>query len=342
MAEGPARPRFRQPCKTQEFALVPWNKRTLALPASPPSVRLARDWVTSVLREIGREELAENARLAVSELVTNAILHAEPPMTVHVRGTVEHPRIEVTDQSLIPPQRRHSNLMVDLDDERSWTTMGRGLDLVASYSDRWGADINPNGNGKVVWFEPSDGIRDSPAEGDVFDVEAALARIDAEPVDPDDMLTIVLLGMPVELFSHLRRHFSEMGRELRLLALSDPERYPLAVEFSDVYLRVEYERRHAQGLETLDRAMDDGLATVDTSYTVLPSAPTTMERLNGLLGRVYDELAGTVLLSIRPPDDMIDLQEWYLGEFCRQGAGEEPQRWDGPLRLVLPSRREVS
>ena len=39
---------------------------------------------------------------------------------------------------------------------------------------------------------------------------------------------------------------------------------------------------------------------------------------------------------------MIDLQEWYLGQFCKQGAGEAPQRWDGPLRLVLPARREVS
>jgi len=321
---------------------VPWNKRTLALPASPPSVRLARDWVTSVLREIGREELAENARLAVSELVTNAILHAEPPMTVHVRGTVEHPRIEVTDQSLVPPQRRHSTKLVDLTDERSWTTMGRGLDLVASYSDRWGADINPNGKGKVVWFEPSDGIRETPVEGDVFDVEGALARLHIEPVDPEQMLSIVLLGMPVELFSHLRRHFSEIGRELRLLALSDPDRYPLAVEFSETYLQVEYERRHAKGLETLDRAMDEGLATIDPTYSVLPSSPATMERLNGLLGRVYEELAGRVLLSIRPPDDLIDLQQWYLGEFCSQGAGEAPHRWDGPLRLRLPSRREVS
>jgi len=99
---------------------VPWNKRTLALPASAPSVRLARDWVTGVLTDIGRHELAESARLAVSELVTNAILHAEPPMTVHVRGTVEHPRIEVTDQSMVPPQQRHTHPPVDVDDEFSW------------------------------------------------------------------------------------------------------------------------------------------------------------------------------------------------------------------------------
>jgi len=321
---------------------VPWNKRTLALPASPPSVRLARDWVTGVLREIGRDELAESARLAVSELVTNAILHAEPPMTVHVRGTLEHPRIEVTDQSLVPPQPARSHLLVDLDDDLSWTTMGRGLDLVASYSDRWGADISPNGLGKVVWFEPSNSLRDRPADGEVFDMDSELARLHQEPVDSSRMVTVVLLSMPVDLFVHLRRHFSELGRELRLLALSDPDLYPLAVDFAQTYLQVEYERRHVIGLGALDEAMVDGVATVDLTYTAPPTAPVTMARLDALLHRVYDELAGAVLLAERPPDDLVELQRWYLGEFSRQGAGEEPSRWDGPLRLKLPSRREVS
>jgi hypothetical protein len=45
---------------------------------------------------------------------------------------------------------------------------------------------------------------------------------------------------------------------------------------------------------------------------------------------------------VRPPLSLMDLQAWYLGEFARQARGEEPTRWDGPLRLQLPSRREVS
>jgi anti-sigma regulatory factor (Ser/Thr protein kinase) len=319
---------------------VPWNKRTLALPATPPSVRLARDWVTSVLREIGRGELADSARLAVSELVTNAILHAEPPMTVHVRGTSEHPRIEVTDQSLVPPQRRNTNALVDLGDDFSWPTMGRGLDLVASYSVKWGAEITPNGMGKVVWFEPSTGVLDAPVEGEVFTMDAALAGRIVEPPDPADLVTIRLLGMPVELFLHLRRHFSELGRELRLLAISDPERFPLALEFSETYLQVEYERRHVVGLDALDRAIADGTASIDLAYRAPPTAPATMRRLNMLLHQVYDQLTSKVLLASRPPDSMVELQEWYLGEFQRQAAGEPPTPWRGPLRFA--SHQEVS
>jgi hypothetical protein len=301
---------------------------------------MARDWVTGVLREIGRGELAESARLAVSELVTNAILHAEPPMTVHIRGTVDHPRIEVTDQSLVPPQQLETNLTVDLDDDQSWSTMGRGLDLVAAYSTRWGADISPNGMGKVVWFEPSDSILDSPATGEVFDMDTVLATLD--PLPADGTITVSLHGMPVELFLHLRRHFNELGRELRLLALSDPRRSPLAVEFSDTYLQVEHERRHVGGLDVLEQAMKDGLDSVDLTYAAPATAPATMARLATLLHRVYAELTGKVLLSVRPPKSLIDLEHWYLGEFTRQAGGEEPTRWDGPLRLQQPSRREVS
>jgi hypothetical protein len=305
-------------------------------------VRLARDWVTSVLTEIGRGELAENARLAVSELVTNAILHAEPPMTVHVRGTVEHPRVEVTDQSLVPPQRLESHHLVDLGDDFSWPTMGRGLDLVAAYSERWGADISANGTGKVVWFEPSDGVRETPVEGEVFDVDGAIARRGLAPVDPASMVAIRLLGMPVELFSHLRRHFNELGRELRLLSLSEPDRYPLAVEFSDTFLQVEYERRQVAGIEVLDQAIDRGGDVVDLHYVVPPSAPATMHRLNALLHRVYDELSGTVLLSMAPPEELIELGDWYLAEFGRQADGAEPLAWNGPIRLRMTQRREVS
>jgi anti-sigma regulatory factor (Ser/Thr protein kinase) len=319
---------------------VPWNKRTLALPASPPSVRLARDWVSGVLGEIGRDELAESARLAVSELVTNAILHAEPPMTVHVRGTPEHPRVEVTDQSLVPPQRRNSDLLVDLEDDLSWTTMGRGLDLVASYSVRWGAEISPNGLGKVVWFEPSDGVRETPVEGEVFTMDAALAERGPEPLDPHTLVTVRLFGMPVELFSHLRRHFNELGRELRLLAISEPDRYPLALDFSETYLQVEYERRQVTGLDTLDRAIADGLPAVDLTYAAPPTAPATMQRLADLLEEIYDQLTGKVLLSVRPPEVLIALQQWYLGEFPRQASGAAPIPWQGPMRLA--PRQEVS
>lgn len=319
---------------------MPWNKKTLSLPASPPSVRLARDWVTRVLLDIGRDELTDSARLAVSELVTNAILHADPPMTVHVRGTVDHPRIEVTDQSMVPPRPRRNPSAVDIDDEFSWSTVGRGLDLVACYAHRWGADIDPRGSGKVVWFEPSPEPRDSPVDGDLFDMDEVIASRGATAPDPETLTTVEFRNMPVELFSHLRLHFNELGRELRLLALSDPDRYPLAIEFAETYLQVEQERRQVIGLDVLDRAMEHGQETIDLTYLAPPTAPATMARISVLLDDIYRSFADDTLLAVRPSSELQRLQRWYLGEFTHQAAGGAPQPWKGPTRLS--PRQEVS
>lgn len=328
------------PFPTPESESVPWNKRRLALAASPPSVRLARDWVSGVLVEIGRPELADSARLAVSELVTNAILHAEPPMTVQVRGTVEHPRVEVTDQSLAPPMQRHTADDIDIEDDQSWSTIGRGLDLVASYALRWGADIDARGSGKVVWFEPAIEPHESPAPGALFDLDEAMAERGEVPTDPNTMVRLQLLNMPVELFAHLRRHFNELGRELRLLALTAPEQYPMAVEFAEVYLQVEHERRHVTGLEPLDAAMAADIDYVDLTYLAPPTAPRSMERLSTMLDQVYATFGDDSLLAMRPTPVLVDLQHWYLGEFSRQSRGQEPTPWQGPARFAR--RQEVS
>lgn len=305
-----------------------WSKQTLSLPPAAPSVRQARDWVGEVLTGIGRPELAESARLSVSELVTNALLHAVPPMSVQVRGTTDHPRVEVADQSLLPPQPRTRPVEIDPDDELTWSTVGRGLDLVASYSVAWGADIDPHGAGKVVWFEPSPDLREEPTPGAVFDMEEAIAGFGG-PDDPETMRTLHLLSFPVELFSHLRVHFNELGRELRLLALTNPERYPLAVEFAEVFLRVEHERRQVLGLDALERAMAAGIDVIDLRYEIPASSVDTMERIGDLLDQVYDSLAEESLLVIRPPEELLELQHWYLGEFVRQGRGEAPTPWRG-------------
>ena len=56
----------------------------LELVPEPRSVRRARAWVVGELETIGRGDLADAAELGVSELVTNAILHANPPIVVRL------------------------------------------------------------------------------------------------------------------------------------------------------------------------------------------------------------------------------------------------------------------
>ncbi len=308
------------------------TKRSLVLPASPPSVKLARSWVSTVLHEIGRDDLVDAAQLGVSELVTNALIHSEPPLSVRVRGTVDHPRIEVVDSSPLPPQRPAVAPEPDAVDEANLTTFGRGLDLVAMMSRRWGSDLAEDGHGKSVWFEPSgQPPYESQLEGEVFDYSA----LEIDPLDPtqDPFLKLSLLRVPATLFGELRRYHFEIRRELRLLAVTAPEDFPIAGQITEVFVQADLERRSSAGVSKLDQAIADGLDSIDLEYRVPSSTPATMVRVRDLLAEVYLSIAQEHLLALRPPDVLVDLETWYFTEFERQGGGAAPLPWTGPTSM---------
>jgi anti-sigma regulatory factor (Ser/Thr protein kinase) len=311
---------------------VPLTKRSLVLPASPPSVRLARSWVSKVLEEIGREDLVDAAQLGVSELVTNALIHSQPPLSVRVRGTVDHPRIEVVDSSPLPPQRAAVAPEPEDVDDFNLTTFGRGLDLVAMMSRRWGSDLAHDGRSKSVWFEPSGQAHyENTLEGEIFDFDLEFA--DSQTIADGPQMTLLLLGVPARLFGELRRYHFEVRRELRLLAMTAPDDYPLATAITEIFAQADRERRASTGVSRLDEAIADGLERVDLAYEVPATTPTTMAQIRDLLDEVYRALAQEHLLALRPPDLLVDLQTWYFTEFERQGEGAEPRSWAGPTSM---------
>lgn len=305
---------------------MPLTRRSLALPAETASVPLARAWVTDVFTEIGRTELVAAAQLGVSELVTNAILHARPPLTVSVQGTVAHPRVEVVDHA--PGRIRPPDLALADSDEP--TTFGRGLAMVALNAAQWGSETLPDGMGKRVWFEPSAQMNDD------LDLEAAFADLDEEtgeeaPAPPADSLRVVLLGMPVSLLSQLRRYHFELRRELRLLALADADRYPLAVEITELFATADARMRASSGLSGLDNAIERGLDKVDVDLAVPADGPEVVAGLAALLEGIYEEFADEHLLAMAPPPELQALQGWYFGEIIAQGEGAAPRAWSNEL-----------
>ena len=304
-------------------------KRSLVLPATPPSVKLARSWVSKVLEEIGREDLVDAAQLGVSELVTNALIHSQPPLSVRVRGTVDHPRIEVVDSSPVPPQRAPNAPEPEDVDDFNVTTFGRGLDLVAMMSSRWGSDLAHDGRSKSVWFEPSRYARvENHLEGEVFTFDPDLA--DGPEVLEGPRMQVTLLGVPARLFGELRRYHFEVRRELRLLAMTAGDDYPLATQITDIFVQADRERRSSAGISRLDQAIARGDDSIDLEYHVPLTTPATMARIRDLLAEVYQAFSSDHLLALRPPEVLVDLQGWYFTEFERQGNGEKPMRWTGP------------
>ena len=54
---------------------MPLNRPAEPLPSGPRGAVQARRWVVGVCAEIDRPDLSDNAELALSEVVTNAIVH---------------------------------------------------------------------------------------------------------------------------------------------------------------------------------------------------------------------------------------------------------------------------
>lgn len=289
----------------------------LLLDADPTAARVARRWVGDRLRELGRPELEESAQLGVSELVTNALLHAEPPVHLRLRGTVDHPRIEVLDTSTVTPQHPREDL-----EDAALATGGRGLEIVALFSRAWGSVVDADG--KLMWFEPT---AEEPEGGMLTGHHVVLDDLDDLLDEDETRIRIRLLGMPAREWADFRRMYTELRRELRLLAVAHPEDYPLAAELTALARRVEAQRRRATGLERLEDAIAEGADAVDLIYDVPAHAPQDMARLAELLVAATDFCREHRLLASAPTADHLALVRWYTGEFVRQAAGEAPRAY---------------
>ncbi|MFB6615039.1 ATP-binding protein [Streptomyces sp. NPDC085524] len=123
---------------------VPVQRRRRALAGAHGQVAKGRDFMRQALRDWGWDgtETSQDALLVVSELVTNAGLHAGGcTELVLARGDVL--RIEVLDGSTAPPRR--------LSSPRRGVPGGHGLYIIDRLCNRWGAEVHAEG--KRVWAE---------------------------------------------------------------------------------------------------------------------------------------------------------------------------------------------
>ncbi|MFI9419151.1 ATP-binding SpoIIE family protein phosphatase [Streptomyces werraensis] len=115
---------------------------TWDLPSDPAIVATARSLVQRQLAVWGLEEAGFVTELVVSELVTNAIRHAEGPVRLRVIRDRQALICEVSDASTTAPHLRYA---------RTGDEGGRGLFLIAQLTQRWGTRFSDSG--KTIWTE---------------------------------------------------------------------------------------------------------------------------------------------------------------------------------------------
>jgi anti-sigma regulatory factor (Ser/Thr protein kinase) len=120
------------------------NEATARFAAGADAPLAARRFISSVMARRPYEGRVQtgDVRLVVSELATNAVIHAGTPFSVSVLCTGSAVRISVRDWSPTPPLLRTGGVT---------SLSGRGLGLVAALADAWG--VEPDSDGKTIWAE---------------------------------------------------------------------------------------------------------------------------------------------------------------------------------------------
>ncbi|MFD3589455.1 SpoIIE family protein phosphatase [Streptomyces sp. NPDC058683] len=90
----------------------------------------------------------DEAELLITELVTNALIHADSEVDIWVREQRDRIRVDVCDWDPRPPLPAPITFTEECDSEAEH---GRGLLIVDAVASAWGK--TPRGRGKSVWFE---------------------------------------------------------------------------------------------------------------------------------------------------------------------------------------------
>jgi PAS domain S-box-containing protein len=300
------------------------------LPSLPQSAGRARSLVRSALHDAGcREDLVDDAQLATSELVTNAVVHAGTSIGVLVSVGPRSLRVEVRDGSPNLPRAR---------DYASTAGTGRGLHLVERLVTRWGVTSHPEAarGGKTVWFELALVPTGAAATG-------ALPALEDDDPDagvrasrgPGTSTYVDLVDLPVVLYQAWRQHADALLREHLLVTMSHgvaTDAVRVHAEASDALAlfdaAVPHRPRATSAAEALAAAEVTAAAPNTRTTVTIPGTSTShFETLDAALeeaGRI-----GRKQRFLTPPvqPELRELRRWLCAEVSAQTTGAPPRPW---------------
>ena len=303
----------------------------------PVSAREARRFLRSFLTEQGVDggEGVDGAEIALSEVVTNAVLHAHTDFAVTlVLGQDGVLRVEVQDGSPQLPVQR---------DYAEQATTGRGMELVAAYVQDCGVRAAGSA-GKTVWFELDlQGRGQESTEQELLDAWDIVPAALAGPAD-EDRTQVVLLAMPPTLWLAAREHHDAVLREFSLFLSEHPDEAPSrrrvaladqARSWISARLVSELERVAAGGQAHRllpaghPSPLPDAPPALDLQVPVPTDAAGSFAALQDVLDAA-EELAVQGRLLARPGlPEVVAVRDWACEQAISQLAGIAPSPWPG-------------
>ena len=290
---------------------------------------VARRLIREALFAADRNEWVDTATLVLSEVVTNATLHAHTGIQLWFGVYPEQLCVEVRDFNPSLPAQRDYDLQA---------TTGRGMALVSTIAKSCGVQ-SLGEDGKVVWFC----VADEPAE---LDADALLAAWDIdELLDPathtPDVVQVMLPAMPATLWFSARQHHDAIIRELVLYlaehdgVVADVPAADTARAIVSTALVAAVAEAHAAG--RTEPALPDGhpspLPWVPKHLDLAIEVPADGGPLFAALQDTLDaaeRLAVEGKFLIRPAlPEIVAVRDWACEQVIAQLAGNAPSPWPG-------------
>ena len=282
------------------------EQRELALQALADSAPVARAALRHLLRGTMFEARLDDGELALSELVTNAVLHGRNPLSLRLVLTDHCVRVEVRDGSPLSP----SFSMLD-----PAAVTGRGLMLITAASDRWG--VEPEPDGKCVWFELHEAGAITELEADVDALLAAWGDdLDEDPAL--EKVRVVLTDLDTDLVARAEAHVEGLLRELCLLTGDDIPPATARVAQSVLQAAAGMEALRAEVKHQLALAVSAGQPRADLSLTVQRDDAELVREFSHAVDEADRLSRAGRLLTTPAPAELSEARQSYLRRLVAQ------------------------
>ncbi|CAL9645814.1 SpoIIE family protein phosphatase [Streptomyces sp. enrichment culture] len=271
-------------------------------PRWPESVAKARRFVRAAVRDVA-PDVVDTAELLVSELVTNAVLHARTDIEVSARvdsGTVRvGVRDRRPDRELLPQGCP------------AYAGTGQGLALVGRLASRYG--VEAAADGKTVWFELAPGGPAPQADG--WGPATAPA---------DSGAHVTLIDMPGALYAASQQHRHTVLREL---ALAMAAGYDLGVPPEDLAVAQDTSLVISACVTAALRGRPAGQEIPSLPLRLPADAGASVATLYRVLNRAEDAARDEHLLTLPALPRSRVFQQWLCEQIVGQLAGGHATAW---------------
>lgn len=305
----------------------------LTLGDEPDAAGRARRFVSAALAGGPFEQRTDDAILVVSEMVTNALLHAEPPVSVNLAQLDGHLRIEVRDGA-------HRPVLAEAPASDDSMT-GRGLAVVDALAVRWGVDPEPEG--KLVWAELGESceVGESDIEPDL-DAWEELGDWDADP-DTSQHFVVDVGDAPTELVLAAAAQVDSQLRELTLMVVGEAsgQAQPLPAELertmqtlADTFAEVRHELKRLAS-----EAAAAGFERTRLRLTLSEEAAARAQEYLTALDEIDAHARSGALLTLETPQPQRVFHRWYVHTAVAQVSALQHQ---APPPPALPFEEALS